>query len=588
MRKYFIILLLLIASILFLPTVVNAADVYIRDGASGTWATTQCDSWASARACDDLPAALVRGNTYWIADGSYARHIFNDTEVGDTYITVKKATADAHGPGDDWDNAYGDGQASFATVIGGAYESGTKFRKGYYIFDGVTGSGATTSSYGFIISGTDISKNQYLIGVPMLGESSYQVDHITISHVALIASGKHTVEATKNCIYSNPSDGNESRDITISNNYLVGGNVPLMANQAVNWIIRDNYFDENWSATGAIDGYDEHGQQISIGASSYIYIYNNTFNDTVMYVLSAHNQGGGNDHFIIYNNLVINANVDHVFGMGESAEYDGVTYSEIHHNTIINSTIGGQGFVNSGQLSDVSAMHNHVYNNLFYGTSNPRLNNWVSVTVGEVTGGVVHDYNAYLGCTGTITTATNNQVDSEATSAIFTNYAKGDYTIAAANQAAIDHIIGKGKTLASPFDIDRTTPTPLTRTAPFDIGAYDVGGSADSTAPTLAEVTPVTTPSSNQAPVYVFSSDEAGTVTYGGTCGNGSLSTAVVGNNSTSWNLPVGTYSDCTVTVTDAALNASTPLAITEFVITPVISSASKVIEGGVVFQRLP
>src|SRR5690606_5997818 len=112
-----------------------------------------------------------------------------------------------------------------------------------------------------------------------------------------------------------------------------------------------------------------------------------------------------------------------------------------------------------------------------------------------------------------------------APSTIFTNYAGGVYSIAAADQTAIDHIIGRGKTLASPFDIDYLG---VSRTAPFDIGAYDVGGSADGTAPKLTEETPVSTPSSNQAPQYVFSSDEAGTVTYGGTCGNGSLSTAIV------------------------------------------------------------
>jgi hypothetical protein len=78
MRKYFIILFLLIASILFLPTVINAANQYIKDGATGTYATTGCDTWEDARACDDLPASLIRGTTYYIADGTYGRHTFQD------------------------------------------------------------------------------------------------------------------------------------------------------------------------------------------------------------------------------------------------------------------------------------------------------------------------------------------------------------------------------------------------------------------------------------------------------------------------------------------------------------------------------
>jgi hypothetical protein len=91
--------------------------------------------------------------------------------------------------------------------------------------------------------------------------------------------------------------------------------------------------------------------------------------------------------------------------------------------------------------------------------------------------------------------------------------------------------------------------------------------SGDATAPTLAAVTPVSTPSANTTPVYVFSSNEAGTISYGGTCGTGSLSNAINGNNTVTWTLPVGTYSNCTITVNDGT-NSSTPLAVAEFVIT--------------------
>jgi len=90
----------------------------------------------------------------------------------------------------------------------------------------------------------------------------------------------------------------------------------------------------------------------------------------------------------------------------------------------------------------------------------------------------------------------------------------------------------------------------------------------DETAPTLAAVTPVSTPSTSTTPTYVFSSNETGAITYGGTCGTGSIATSANGNNTVTWNLAAGTYSNCTITVTDANGNASTPLAITEFVIT--------------------
>ena len=37
-------------------------------------------------------------------------------------------------------------------------------------------------------------------------------------------------------------------------------------------------------------------------------------------------------------------------------------------------------------------------------------------------------------------------------------------------------------------------------------------------APVIAEVTFVTTPTNDSTPNYTFSSDEAGTITYGGSC----------------------------------------------------------------------
>ncbi|MCK9378867.1 MAG: hypothetical protein M0P97_01855, partial [Candidatus Moranbacteria bacterium] len=89
----------------------------------------------------------------------------------------------------------------------------------------------------------------------------------------------------------------------------------------------------------------------------------------------------------------------------------------------------------------------------------------------------------------------------------------------------------------------------------------------DLTAPVLGEVTPVATPTSDSTPSYVFSSTEAGIITYGGSCSS-SNATAVLGNNTVTFNsLVAGTYADCTITVTDAAGNVSDALPITSFVV---------------------
>ena len=67
----------------------------------------------------------------------------------------------------------------------------------------------------------------------------------------------------------------------------------------------------------------------------------------------------------------------------------------------------------------------------------------------------------------------------------------------------------------------------------------------------LAEVTPVATPSLDNTPNYTFSSTKAGTITYGGSCSS-STTIAIAGNNTITLNtLSDGTYSNCTITVTD-------------------------------------
>jgi len=100
----------------------------------------------------------------------------------------------------------------------------------------------------------------------------------------------------------------------------------------------------------------------------------------------------------------------------------------------------------------------------------------------------------------------------------------------------------------------------------------------DTTAPVIEEVTFVTTPTNDSTPDYTFSSDEAGTITYGGSCSS-STTSAIDGNNTiTLVSLSEGTYSDCTITVTDEAGNISITLTITSFIVdttVPVISGST-------------
>ena len=99
----------------------------------------------------------------------------------------------------------------------------------------------------------------------------------------------------------------------------------------------------------------------------------------------------------------------------------------------------------------------------------------------------------------------------------------------------------------------------------------------DITAPVIAEVTAVTTPTNDTTPDYTFSSSEAGTITYGGSC-TSSTTSASSGNNAITFStLSNGTYDNCTVMVTDNALNSSSNLPVSTFTVdnTTISSSAS-------------
>ena len=85
-----------------------------------------------------------------------------------------------------------------------------------------------------------------------------------------------------------------------------------------------------------------------------------------------------------------------------------------------------------------------------------------------------------------------------------------------------------------------------------------VSATLDNTAPALSPAAPVPSPANDDTPVFIFNSDEPGSIVYIGACGNGSAAEAVAGSNTVQYGaLEDGTYSDCAITVTDQAGNAN-------------------------------
>ncbi|MDP6295862.1 MAG: Ig-like domain-containing protein, partial [SAR324 cluster bacterium] len=96
--------------------------------------------------------------------------------------------------------------------------------------------------------------------------------------------------------------------------------------------------------------------------------------------------------------------------------------------------------------------------------------------------------------------------------------------------------------------------------------------------PRITEVTKVTTPTNDTTPDYTFSSTEAGTISYGGSCSS-STTISISGNNTiTLDSLSDGTYSDCIIVVRGSTGYLSNILTITTFIVdttAPTVSSVS-------------
>lgn len=122
-----------------------AADHYVRAG--GT-CTSNCNSWSNAYG--QISSALsnaARGDTIWVADGSYSAITLNKAASGTAPITIKKATLSNYGTATGWSSSYGDGQAEISSVTA---------ITNYWVLDGQTrdeSNWSNSAAYGFRIPG---------------------------------------------------------------------------------------------------------------------------------------------------------------------------------------------------------------------------------------------------------------------------------------------------------------------------------------------------------------------------------------------------------------------------------------------------
>ncbi len=463
---------LLFLLIAIVPYQSFGANYYVLDG--GT--SSACTTWADA--CDQLSTAetvAARGDTIWVGDGSYGAVTFNTPINGTQYITVKKATASAHGTETGWDNTYGDGVATFT----GVWDITTS----YWDIDGVTGGGPGSwdSGLGFKISSTG-----------RLIEIQGAISNIFLRHIEATDASGANITGQTDCLYATGGASN----ITVQYNYWHDvSSTGILSRNSNGLTFEFSKFEYNGdydNLDGA--GVQRHKEFWSLSADSNATIRYSIFEDVSNTGWIGNVNGTGvSDNVYIYGNVVYhsqkanrNSRMSSLMSLGYSS---GMTISnwKFYNNSIINinqDTAGGNaGITGSG----TNGGGNAAGNNIFY------LNHANSVAYSTPLGfAATADYDYYSenirteGCSPTcdIDDPHNEANAQVATGSPFTNWTSADFSLLAATTAG-------DNTLGSPYDAD---PLGNTRGADgaWDRGAYEYTG-ADVSPPVRSNGSPTGT-----------------------------------------------------------------------------------------------
>ncbi len=349
---------------------------YVNPSASGK---NDGSDWVNA--FTDLPASLTRNALYYLADGKYASHKFNDTRTG--WIYIKKAIPSDHGVNTGWTNSMGDGVAVFDPI---------SFTTGNYSFNGQVGGGPNsfTSGHGIkIASNSDKAKIINILN---------PVSNLVFDHIEMTLGFKSGYTG-QDIIYGVKGGSNW----TFKNSYLHHSSRTILYTMNVSNILIENCQLERNGQNHA-----QHSEMWSARDTHNVVIKNNIIKD---YVSTGGIIMGRAKNWDIYGNVFIwskdfgaTANNGAIGSWSSSNTYNASNIN-IYNNSFINLTNGG-----SGRIFPIYNSINNVkaYNNLWHNSPSAKFGN-----------GVTHDYNLFKGSGQDKITEKNKEI---ATNTILSDY----------------------------------------------------------------------------------------------------------------------------------------------------------------------
>lgn len=441
MMKLILPILLLSASLC------SAANRYVRAGATGAGTGTD---WTDAYSA--LPATLVRGDTYYVAGGTYPGYSFTTAASGATLITVKKATTSDHGTETGWVSSYGTSQAVWTGYF--------HIYRSNLVLDGQVRNESdwfAGAAYGFKIQNTGGFDN---LTHMKIANGETPCTNITVKYMFVAAIvGRLPPVGQSYRPYAidteNYSTSLRNTGIVMHRVFVDGGNNPFFMRTTKDVIVEYCASDRTCGTPGP--GF--HGECINLfyvnGATARYNHLRNAYNG-----VSGYPAGGGSACIVVASSssAYIYGNICESYLCGDGGIASGWPNSgiKVYNNTFINGVQG------SGSLVRLTIYEgntgNEAYNNLAVNCANSGYSG--------------------LGSFG------NNA--SLPTSALV-NHAGGNYRLAAATVA--------GRTLGSPYTTDRLGTT-RGADGNWDLGAYEFsasGGVGDTNVPTVS----ITAPTNN-------------------------------------------------------------------------------------------
>lgn len=429
MKKILFILLCFIAS----P--VGAADWYVKKGATGTNAGT---SWTNAwNEMDQIVwGSISAGDTIWVGGGTYSTSLtIGASGTSGSRIQVRRIRSTDAVCTSPCDASY-DAQVIISADQGIKWNSGTGGTGSYVTIDGRVTSGIKTTG----------SDNEWGAGVFMDTGN----DNVIIQYVEMNGPATETVEAhsADNSAFKAIIGSGRGSLTNLSIRYCImqyACNLAKVAGQ--NLTFEHNTFAHNDTSTSATC----HPNVLYSPGSSGTLIFR--FNEVSDWGAEGILLDTAAQTWKVYGNIWRDKSTEGATNrIIEAQYYEHTVY--FYNNTIDNVTYG----ILTGNGGSWSAS-SKSRNNIFYSSGTQTVTD--------------SNYNAFSG-----STKESNSIGS-ISSSVFTNYAGKDYSIVATTGASYPR--DKGVALDSEYATD-ILGVSRPQGAAWDIGAYEYGGAAPSTA----------------------------------------------------------------------------------------------------------